>query len=54
MEGDCEETSSRPQVQHHQIHDATPTLPNGKKTKGLNTFLIENKMHLYLVSYFWF
>uniref|UniRef100_A0A915C9M2 Serum response factor homolog n=1 Tax=Parascaris univalens TaxID=6257 RepID=A0A915C9M2_PARUN len=50
MEGDCEESSPRPQVQHHQIHDATPTLPNGKKTKGrvkIKMEYIGNKLRRY-------
>ncbi|KHN72541.1 Serum response factor -like protein [Toxocara canis] len=50
MDGDCDESSPRPQVQHHQIHDATPTLPNGKKTKGrvkIKMEYIGNKLRRY-------
>uniref|UniRef100_A0A158R5X3 Serum response factor homolog n=1 Tax=Syphacia muris TaxID=451379 RepID=A0A158R5X3_9BILA len=49
MEGECEE-SSRPQVQHHQIHDTTSTFPNGKKTKGrvkIKMEYIGNKLRRY-------
>lgn len=50
MEGECEESSPQQAIQHHQIHDATPSLPNGKKTKGrvkIKMEYIGNKLRRY-------
>ncbi|MFH4981159.1 hypothetical protein AB6A40_007868 [Gnathostoma spinigerum] len=57
MDTECAESSSSlrasqtpPAVQHRQMHDATPTLPNGKKTKGrvkIKMEYIGNKLRRY-------